>query len=289
MAKTVSPSQLDAMGCRLAWHLGYKEGYRAMRSSEALELGTGIHAGLEYYYSGKGHPVEGFDIWAKKRMEEINPKWEDDRENMEKANDLGRGMLEGYYERWHDRDDFEVIATEKTLRRRIPVPGTGTLSKCYLVARLDGLVRDLNTGKLFSLEHKTFSRFTLSDLELNHQFTAQVWLGKSLAEHMGIDEPVVGVIYNGLRKQLPGPRVKRELFERHKIYRTERSIDVFLHRAYWQHREMSGNIPIFPQPNPIRCGQCDFKEVCLEYHRGGDWKFILNESFTKREEGKNGS
>lgn len=280
---TVSPSQLDAMSCRFAWYLGYKQGFKAKRSSIALELGSGIHHALDHYYAGKGDPVDCFKEWADGRIKKISPKWEDDRKAMEDAKELGTAMLTGYLETYDGKDDFTVIATEKTLKRKLPVPGTGTLSKCNVVVRLDGLVRDHTTGKLFSLEHKTFSRLSLGQLELDHQFTAQVWVGQVLSQEMGLDEPVVGVIYNGLRKQAPGPRVKLKLFERHKLYRTERHIEVFLHRAYWQYREMnSEKLPIYPQPNQIRCGQCDFKEVCTEYQRGGDWRFILNEQYSQR-------
>jgi len=282
-APTVSPSQLDSMACRFSWYLGYRMGYKPKRSSMALELGSGIHEALDHYYSGQGDPVSFFEQWADGRIEAMDPQWEDDIKNLKEAKELGSQMLQGYLERYDGKDDFDVIATEKTLSRKLPVPGTGTLSKCSVVCRLDGLVRDHATGKLFSLEHKTFSRFSPALLELDHQFTAQVWVGQNLANEMGLDEPVVGVIYNGLRKQAPGPKVKLNLFERHKLYRTERHIEVFLHRAYWQYREMNREkLPIYPQPNQVRCGQCDFKEVCTEYQRGGDWRFILREQFTQR-------
>lgn len=280
---TISPSQLDSMACRFAWYLGYKKGYRPVRSSSALELGKGIHEALDFYYSGQGDPVPFFAAWADRRYKEINPQWDDDQKDLEEIRDLGLAMLKGYLEQWEGQDNFTVLATEKTLKRKLPVPGTGTLSKCNLVIRLDGLVRCRETGNLFSLEHKTFSRIDYGHFERDHQMTAQVWCGENLAKEMGLDEPVVGVIYNGLRKQKPGPKVKLKLFERHKLYRTARHIEVFLHRAYWQYREMNReDVPIYPQPNPIRCGQCDFKDPCTEYMRGGDWKFLLEELYTCR-------
>ncbi len=280
---TISPSQLESMGCRLAWYWQYKEGYRSKRNNIALDLGTAIHAGLEEYY-GKGlNPVEVFKDWVDKRIAEINPQWQDDIEKLQEARTLGIGMLEGYLQLYEGKERFEVLATEKTLSRKLPIPGTGKLSKCNVVVRLDGLVRDLNDGHIYSLEHKTFKTFNANHLDRDHQFTAQVWCGQALADEIGIDEKVYGVIYNGLRKQLPSPRVKSNLFERHKIYRTQRHIEVFLHRAYWQYRELSkSNVAIYPQPNAIKCSSCNFKEVCTEYMSGGDWQFLLNEFFTKR-------
>lgn len=284
--KSISPSQLDAMSCRFAWYLGYAKGYRAKKSSTALELGTGIHAALEAYYKDKADPVAFFEQWTDKRLKELDLQWEDEINEAADSKKLGIAMLQNYISVYDGKDDFDVIATERTLRRALPIPeelGKKKTSRCDVVVRLDGLVRDRSTGKLFSLEHKTFSRFSLSQLELNHQFIAQVWVGQCLAEEMGLNEPVIGVIYNGIRKQAPGPKVKNALLERHKIYCTDNQIAIFLYRAYWQYREANRKgFPIFPQPNAIKCGQCDFKNVCIEYQRGGDWKFILRESFIQR-------
>lgn len=280
---TISPSQMNSMDCRLNWYWGYHEGYRPIKSSPALELGIGIHEALDKYYSEGADPVAFFEEWSDNRIRELAAVWDDDNDDLLENKELGMAMLQGYVEEYDGKDNFDVIATEKTLMRRIPVPGRDTLSKCYLVARLDGLVRDHETGKLFSLEHKTFSRFNPGHMEVDHQFTAQVWLGQNLANEMGMDEEVVGVIYNGLRKQKPSPRVRLPLFERHKLYRTEQQINVMLHRAYWQYREFNKpGIPIYPQPNPIRCGMCGFQNVCAEYQRGGDFQFLLDEQFTKR-------
>lgn len=285
---TVSPSQLDAMGCRLRWFWGYKQGYRAAKSSLALELGRGVHEALDQFYSEGKTPAKVFADWMDKRIKQMKLKWDDDKKEMDDLRKLGIGMLEGYVKEYpDDLERYEVLATEQTLKRKLPNIETGGLAKCVMVARLDGLVRDRYDGKLYSLEHKTYSRLNLGHLERDHQMTAQVWLGQFLAESMGIDEEVAGVIYNGLRKQLPSPRVKDKLFFRTYVYRTQRQVEVLLHRAYWQYRDMNRpNLPIFPQPDQVKCGMCDFQEPCIEYQRGGDYQFILDNLFSKR--GKKG-
>lgn len=281
----VSPSQLDAMSCRLAWHLGYRLGYRPRRLNKALDLGTGIHAALEEFYAHKTDPVGAFLTWCGARRAEIDPEWSDDLQDMEDLTALGKSMLEGYVTKYGDDDGLEVIATEHTLSRRIPIPGRDTLSRYTLTARLDGIVRDASTGKLFSLEHKTFSRYNPQHFDLDPQFTSQVWLGRDLAETLGLEDEVIGVIYNGLRKQEPGKRVTSALFVREKIMRTEAQIDSFLRRVYFQCRDFSSkSVAIYPQPSPIRCSGCGFKEVCLSYQRGEDYEFILGEMFVSRAE-----
>jgi hypothetical protein len=279
---------MDAMACRFSWHLQYQEGYRPKRKNINLELGTGIHLALERWYGMRADPVEVFTSWADGRIQELEQSeaaWIDDIQKFYEARALGIAMLLGYKERYAE-ETFDVVATEHTLRRRLPIPKTERLSQYWLVARLDGIVRDKATGQLYSLEHKTFERMNTEQLELDHQMSAQVWLGQDLVSQMGLDGSLIGVIYNGLRKQTPGPRVSVPLFERHVICRTEQHIRIMLHRAYWKAKEMlsNRNLPIYPDPNPMRCSWCDFKVVCTEYMRGGDFRFLLKELYDKRGE-----
>ncbi len=282
MLKTISPSQLDAMGCRFAWFLGYKKGFRPKRSAIALEFGTGIHYAMERYYGHDEDLVGAFKAWAKKRIKELRG-FPEDADKLKEEVALGVGMLDGYQEEYAT-ESFEVLATEQMLRRKLPPPNEDyPVIDTRLVARLDGLVRDGDTRKLYSLEHKTFGRFEPGFMDRDHQMTAQVWLGQKVAKKLGLDEPVVGVIYNGLRKQLPGPKVKNRLFERHKIYRNPNQIRILLQRAYHQVVEFSQeNFPIFPQPNPVKCNMCDFGDVCRAYMLGEDWRFLLQELYSRR-------
>jgi len=291
---TISPSQMRSMGCRQKWQWQYRDGYRAIMPNHNLEFGSGIHAALEYYYTqvfGEDHSdlSQFFSNWMDLKIESINSKFDDEVEKFHDLKDLGVTMLDGYRKEYEGKEEaeFEVLATEKTLKRRLPlpIPGTDRMSKCWVIVRLDGIVRCLKTNKLFSLEHKTFKRFAPKEIENDQQFTAQMWVGQSYADSCGLDEPLAGVIYNGLRKQRPGPRVKVPLFERHKVYRNEHEVQAFLHRAYWQYRE-SKHWKIFAEPTTLGCSQCDFNEPCLEKMRGGDYQFLLNHNYTKRKDKK---
>ena len=278
--KGVSASQLDAMGCRQKWFWGYPEGYRPIKAAIPLELGSAVHEALEYHYEGdRTGTLEFYKNWVINRTDQLG--YEAD-EKFTTAMDLGEAMLTGYVEEYATKDNFEVIATESTLRQHLPTPNGGR-SRYTLTARLDGLVRDLEDGKLYSLEHKTYGRLDARAMEMNQQFTAQIWLGRFMADKLGLDEHVYGVIYNGLRKQAPGPRVKSPLFHRETLYRTESEINTLLHRAYWACREFSKkDLAIYPQPTPLGCAMCDFRDVCLEKQRGGDWQFLLDTNYTKR-------
>ena len=201
---------------------------------------------------------------------------------------LGEAMLTGYVKHYAGRDAFDVIATEHTIMRPIPDPRTGEPSPYHLTVRLDGVIRDHKTERLMSLEHKTYGRFDDSNFTRDHQFTGQVWAGQDLVESLGLHEEIIGVLYNGLRSQMPGPRVTAPLFERHFIERNQRQIDVMLHRAFWQKKEFSEiGLPIYPQPSAVKCGRCDFSDSggpCNAYTKGEDYQQILSELFSKRGE-----
>lgn len=278
----VSPSQLDAMSCRLNWHLGYQLGFRSKRIQPALDLGTGVHAGLEEFYKAGTNPVEAFNDWCELRRIKINPEWDDDLKKMDEIQDLGAAMLTGYVEEYGDDPEYETVATEATLVKRLPIPGKpGHFSRYTLTARLDGIVREVETGLLFSMEHKTYARLDPSYFELNPQFTTQVWLGQHALGALGLeDEEIVGVLYNGLRKAQKTKRTTAPLYHREKLFRTPSQINAFLERAYYQCREFSSkNIKIYPQPGMMRCKMCDFKKPCEAYMRGEDMSFLIDEFF----------
>lgn len=275
----ISPSGLDAFSCRLAWRWGYQ--YDPIRVNVTFELGLGIHVGLEAYYGKGKNPAKAYARWCDKRISELDPQFDDDIAAMMNARALGIGMLENYVEHWAD-EQFKVITTEHTIKRALKTPD-GEKTGANVNCRVDAIVEDKANGKLYVLEHKTFTSFTLAQLFRDHQFVCEAWLAKKLAKKL-VGRPIAGVIYNGLRKQLPSKRVKLALFERHTVYVNQSQIEVFKLRAYHTWLQMNDpNVVIYPQPNMIRCNMCHFKEVCLEYMRGGEYQYLLDNLFRRKE------
>ncbi len=284
----VSPSQLNDFSCRLLWKWAHIDGYVPKRKSLALELGYGVHQALEGLYRNRKDPVLAFKIWARKRFNEIEPQWDEQTESLDEAKALGIEMLRNYMREYKDDfQKFKVLAVEKTASRPFPdyLGNTNAFAHGRLLCRVDALVEERRTGLLFVMEHKTFSSFSAAFLDRDDQMTAEIWCARALPERPA-DKKIAGVLYNGLRKQ-EAKRMKKggpPLFERHKIFRTQAHIQNFLSYAYVTYCEMtSRDLVIFPHPNLVRCSQCSFKEPCLEYLRGGDYKFILNHLFTRRE------
>ena len=284
---TISPSQMDTLACRLNWHWGYRQGYKSREGNINLLFGDAIHQALEDHYMGKADLVESFltnwDNILRGQEESGNREY---LVKLREHRSLGEVMLTGYRDAYGgpEAEPFEVIQTEQTIRQALPIPGVGESSPYLLVSRLDGLVRMRDTGELFSLEHKTYSRLDGEHIKRDHQFSSQVWLGRMYATYI-MDPPqkFAGVLYNGLRKARPSARAAAPLFHREKVYRNERQLEVFLHRAYnMAHEANTPGFSVYPNPNPIRCGYCDFKKACDAYSRGEDYHAILDKDFYKR-------
>ena len=296
--KTISASQLDALSCRLAWHWGYRKGYQSAMPNKNLIFGDAIHKALESHYKGL---TDDLPTYFHRNWRSLVDSIERDVKNadmkyiseLQRLGDTGRSMLEEYLNEYGGVEDepFQVVATEKTLQTELGNPTTGELSGYWLTARLDGIIEmrrdgpNWEEGEVFSLEHKTFTQFNYEYLSKDHQISTQIYLGQRVAEEMKLSQPVSGVMYNGLRKAVKTSRTTAAVLQRHIVRRNPRQVEILLHRAFHQANESNQpGFPIYPQPNPIKCGYCDFKEVCQVYTEGGDFNALLKEKFTSRAE-----
>lgn len=273
----IYPSNLISMDCRLQYH--WSRSYRPRTSATHLEFGSAVHYALEQYYGSKENPAEAFTRYMIDRDLGINtsPYGSPDL-------NLGVAMLTNYLKQYNDLETFTILFTEKEVARRIPIPEDepdppARAKRFYVAARIDAVVWDRALAKAFVMEHKTFETFYPGSLELDHQFVIEKFVAGGLTT-----AEVAGVIYNGLRKRAE-PSKTTKLFERHTLYINDRQVKVALHRAYWSLKEAtSDNFIIYPEPAAMKCNMCAFKRPCVEYMRGGDYQFLLDNLFAKREE-----
>lgn len=257
-------------------------GYRRVDRVMAFDLGIGVHLALAYYYEsirlGKPkNPVKFFTAWADEQIDALT-KADDgaDIGVMAEVRTFGTTMLEGYVEEYHRKERLDVIAVEKEVARELP--GTDWT----IQVRIDAVVvdRSKSVEEAWVLEHKTFTQLAEDYLEKDTQFAFEVWCAQELT-----DLPIAGLIYNGLRKMIPGPRVKNPLFVRRHLYVNEHQIATAQKRARGMYNDLTrGKLSIYPEPNPIRCNMCPFKEPCTAYQKGEDYQYILDHSFAKRKE-----
>jgi len=128
---------------------------RPRRASEALRFGTFFHIGLNAWWGEPGEQtlklaaaVQAIRSRAEERAEDADPF------ELVKAEEL----LLGYTARWGD-ENFVTLAVERQFEMPLVNPATGAASRTYRVeGKIDVIVRDLASGKLRTVEHKTTSK-----------------------------------------------------------------------------------------------------------------------------------
>lgn len=256
----------------------------------ALVLGTHVHSALQHFYRSNIDPRETFKSeFAAQLMGWDSEGLDYDQEKFSKLYQLGVTMLTGYLDHYgqdpqHDIDGIRVKVTEQEFM--VPIPGT---EDGYLVGKMDGLCVDRD-GAVWVLEHKTFSQ-PPKMLLLHFQMLAYTWAANQLAQAgneqfvaMGIapGTRVWGALYNGLRKQAPGPRVTAPLFMREWIRRTTRELEIFGHTLTSVYTEMSRpDIAIYPTITR-ECEYCAYQSPCLAAQMGADEDWLLSSGYKVR-------
>lgn len=129
---------------------------RPRRASEALRFGTFFHVGLNAWWDPLHKTIEDrFHAAVETVRMRAEAKTEDsDPFELVKAEEL----LLGYTARWGE-EAFETLSVEKSFSMPLVNPATNAASRTYVVeGKIDVVVRDLATGKLRTVEHKTTSK-----------------------------------------------------------------------------------------------------------------------------------
>lgn len=177
------------LNCGKSCYWRYVRGIKPIETAHALAFGSAIHECLERWHRGSG--IEGV-------LDHIDFTYRDRTRNPDEKRDwhLARAMMKGYARRY-PKEEFEVLALEKTFEGKIVNPKTGCASRSFTMAgKIDGIVRV--KGDNVILEHKSCSQ--LDGNYLDRLWTdLQVTLYTLYAEQaLGI--PIAGVIYNVLVK-----------------------------------------------------------------------------------------
>lgn len=233
----------------------------------------------------------------------------------------GRCMMDNYQAFWKRPvpDDFDIIATEQ--RCVVPIPGSEHTEEWvlvqpdaaaapyvwepqlrrynetrwhYLEGKLDAVLRERRTGKLYVLEHKTYGQRPREDvLFANDQFLSYHWILIQLAEQMGFNpRDVAGVAYDGLWKRAAPPKVVDghkgalgDLFVRRLITRPAQELIEFEEMLLLEVRELASNPPIYL--NRTSDGSCFWgcsdNQLCLAMSRGEDVDYILRSQYKRKE------
>jgi hypothetical protein len=175
--------------CRKACEYRYQIGLTPREKDPNMSFGALIHDCLQLWHGSRDEAAvqDLIDRACARRTgdESVHRDWH-----------LARAIMTGYASRY-PREDFTVVALEKTFEGPIVNPATGAASRSFVLAgKVDGIVRIGDDH--YILEHKTASTIDADYLErLWTDF--QIAIYAHYVEHaLGI--PITGVVYNVLGK-----------------------------------------------------------------------------------------
>lgn len=151
----ITKSRIAALaGCqRLHKHL-YIDGVRALTASDAQDFGTMFGIGLDGWWERKrGEQIADYAFNA---AGSLMGSWlQDHASSPLTAYDMAkaRTMLAAYDARWEEEaKHYEVLAVEKEFVAKIP-----GMYRVSVAGKMDKIVRDLRTGEIGIVDHKTTS------------------------------------------------------------------------------------------------------------------------------------
>lgn len=207
--RTVSTTEMTTFRrCQREHHIRYPLGYAPKQKAHPLRFGTLTHRGLEAWWLAVqanqrgGEPVD--PLLA--ALDAMQPRAEDGDLapfDYERA----RAMLVGYHVRWID-EPLEVLGVEVQFVAPIVDPSTGEIDPTLsLGGKIDALVRDLRTGRIYTVEHKSASgdispgSIYWKKLRMDPQISIYGMGARALASTYGYaPDDVAGCIYDVLGK-----------------------------------------------------------------------------------------
>lgn len=164
--------------------------------------GRAVHAALEYYYQDGTPLEETIDRYlaTEEAVMLLSGMWESERQVFEEQMELIQAII-AHYSLWIAVDEkkysdrnLEFVALEMPFEIELPGIDGATFG-----GRFDGIVKHLGTGELWIWETKT----TRSISELTRSLANDEQCGLYMYAARKIGFPVVGVLYNMLRKKAP--------------------------------------------------------------------------------------
>lgn len=183
--------------CRKQYYYRYELGLTPKRRKASLSVGSALHKGLEYYYSGR--ELEDCLLEALAVLDEVDKAfWDQENyDDLEKQKAVIVGMLTGYHQFFNDRASFQKVLPELEFNVPILNPATGSPSKTFVHAgKIDALV--VQDGQYWLREFKTATQIDkayFDRLKLDTQITSYI---DALQTARNIR--ISGIIYTILKK-----------------------------------------------------------------------------------------
>lgn len=200
----------------LKWEWGYNLRHSTPQPKGALTFGTMCHSALELWYPpGRERGIHPAETFARiyDEQPDVFSQW-DEEGNRVPARDLGIAMMNGYVEQYGEDKTIEILQPE--IPMQIDILDRNGKYLCTFVCKGDAAYRDLRTGRVGFLEHKTakavpeevFVNTGYGDAALAYYWAAELWFKEQGWLEAG--EHVDHVRFNWLKKALPDSRPRNE-------------------------------------------------------------------------------
>lgn len=199
--------------CQKRWQWGIVEELSPRYPKSPLWFGSLVHIALaEWYLPGLArgpHPAETFQSLMQDESHDRIVKVVLDSEEAEKeyvdAMDLGVDMLQRYVQEYGRDDSWDVIGTEQSFQVWIPKLRSKVKRGIHYDGTFDGVYRDLATGNIMLMEHKTAAGINLNHLPLDYQagsYWALAYTVLVAEGRINRSDKIRGIMFNFLRKAM---------------------------------------------------------------------------------------
>lgn len=272
----ISASELrDFLRCRVRHAWRYQLRLVPAAGSINLETGALVHQLLEHWYAQPlaKRTVPRMAKLVAKHLGGYTPQALQ-TEDLE----LIKAMTTGYAA-WAIPEDQKIGLRECEPEKWFELPLTEDKS-IIVRGKIDNVFPSHALKKTIGAhEYKTKSRLDVSMIDLNLQLSVYLWALRQLYPKM----KRYVVYYNVLRKQMPGPRVRAELFVREAVERTDEEIEQWARDTRRAVMDMPG-AAIYPNPTDSCSWDCDFRNPCLLRGRPTDLKAVLTREFKPKDD-----
>lgn len=272
----ISASELrDFLRCRVRWCWRHHHRITTKDVNVNLAIGSVVHDILARWYARDKRTTSVMRRIARDVLADTRPE----QLPIEEA-ELVEAMCVGYAYWAKTRDaamNLENIRSE--LWFELPLKeDRSILVRGFIDAafRLRALRRTVGC-----FEHKTKSKINIDVVDLNLQLSVYLWALRLLYPKARR----FIAYYNVLRKQMPGPRVKADLFARESIERTSEEIDQWVEDTRNIVRDML-DPAIYPNPMDSCSWDCDFQVPCMMRGRSEDLRTVLTRDYVRKDGGE---
>lgn len=188
-----------ARTCARLHQFRYVDGWSPVETAEDLDFGTRIHRALAAWWL---HPVSA--EWSVDARLAFALSHLDGMEPFARCR--AEAMVRGYHVRWGE-EPLMAVSVEQSFETALVNPDSGSPSPLWRIAgKLDVVVRDLITGKLVLMEHKTSSE----DISPGSNYTRKLRLDTQISMYFdgaaSLGYQVESCIYDVLGKLAIRPK-----------------------------------------------------------------------------------